>query len=134
MAEKLYLYLVSRDKKGFKLVTTFPATQQCPPTKITDIAALRMAEETTKAVESIAYEHRMKYDLWIQSAADFKSLKKSLEYRGYSNLPIQMSPLHVQGTKVRKKSDPKPKKEVDVRHVQPKGVMLRRKSDQRRVT
>lgn len=134
MAEKLYLYLAKRDKTGFKLIATFPTNQSYPPTKVDDVAKLGLSENIVNEIKPIIYENRMRYDVWIQTAKDFKELKASLQYRGYKNLPIQMSPMYRQGTSIRNKSEPKPKQDVNLRNLQPKTTMLRRKSDQRRVT
>lgn len=83
---KIYVYLAHRDKEGIKLMGNFNSNQEVHQ-KISNTAELKLPKDLEKAISSAAYENRMKWDLWIESAIDFKDLSKKLKNRGFKNIP-----------------------------------------------
>ena len=72
----------------------------------------------------------MEYEPWIESAETFGDLKKSLTKRGYRNLPLQQAPKHMPlPTPLGEKT-----KEANSDHLVKKRSMLRKGSDQARLT
>lgn len=95
--QKLYLYLARRDRKGIMLLSTFPAPKDVRPTRVADINSLNLPPKLTKEITETVHENRMLYEPWIESANSFGDLKNSLKKRGYRNLPLNQSPMHMPG-------------------------------------
>lgn len=94
---KLYLYLARRDRKGIMLLSTFPAEKDVHPTRVADIKKLNLPPKLTKEISETVHDNRMMYEPWIESANSFGDLKQSLKKRGYRNLPLNQSPMHMPG-------------------------------------
>jgi len=101
MMEKIYLYLGRRDKKGIKVLSTFPGVTLAPA-RITDVKNLHLPPALESAVSKTAYENRFLWEVWIESAASFNALKEGLSKRGYRNLPLQADPIHPTGVYCKK--------------------------------
>jgi hypothetical protein len=93
VAEKMYLYLGRRDKKGLKLVTVLsgPVT---PMTRLPDVGVLNLPLDMAREITDLIHQDRMMYEPWVETAGSYQELKKRLEERGYSDLPIHTSPLY----------------------------------------
>jgi hypothetical protein len=88
MASSLYVYLARLDKKGMKVISAFPFGQKVYATKVSDIEKLNLNPELSLKIAKEAYENRMMYELYLESADSFEDLKASLSKRGYSRLPV----------------------------------------------
>ena len=88
---KLYVYLLRRDKKGMKLITTLNQTKECHPTRLPNPQILNLPFKWESEIEKIAHEHRMMWEPWLESAESYQGLRESLKKRGYSALPISPS-------------------------------------------
>jgi hypothetical protein len=94
--EKIYLYLGRRDKKGIQILSIFPGTSLAPA-RITDVKNLHLPPALEAAVANTAYTNRFLWEVWVESATNFRTLKEKLSKRGYQNLPIQANPIHPTG-------------------------------------
>jgi hypothetical protein len=89
---KAYLYFTKRDKKNVKIaaVLNHPNDLYAKVDKITD---LQLHPEWEKAIEELAQEYKMQWDLWIETADNFKDLQGRLIRRGFDKTPIRPTPL-----------------------------------------
>lgn len=90
---KTYLYLLRRNKKGFKLLSVL-GSQPIEATKLEDVYSLNLPESVSNGINEMVYAHRMDWELWIETALNFNELKDSIEKRGYSELPNSAIPMH----------------------------------------
>ena len=88
---RLYIYLAQRNKKGIKILTVLNG-EACPPTKLPDITAIGLPANFSKKLAKEIYDHRMRWEPWVESAENFAALKAALKKRGYSDLPFCSSP------------------------------------------
>ena len=84
----LYIYMAKLNKEGIKVISSFPFVHKVHPTKVGDIRSLNLTPEMTQKVTKEFKENKMHYDLYVETAENFESLKKALAKRGYSHLPI----------------------------------------------
>lgn len=117
----LYIYLARRDKKGIKVVSGFNFEGKAYATRVEDISRLGLGPQVSALVSKEAYENRMEYELFIESAESFDDLRLSLQNRGYSNLPLQQFTGYIGPTSINKNA-----------LVTAKSTMMRRNSDFRR--
>lgn len=116
----LYLYLARRDKKGIKVLSAFSFEGKAYPTRVQDINKLGLNPKIAGQVAKDAYENRMAYELFVESAESFDDLKNSLSKRGYSHLPLQQFTGYTNFTGIDKKA-----------LVTKKSTMLRRNSSKK---
>lgn len=90
---KLYIYAANRNKDGIKILTTLTCPQYFNPTKIIDIYKIGLEPELENSISNYYDKYKMHWDLMIESADSFKSLKDSLKNRGFYNLPLFSSSL-----------------------------------------
>lgn len=91
--EKIYLYLARRDKKGLKILTTFPSNgKSFSPTRVLDLKSLGLDPTLENQLEETIKENKMMWEPWLELSKSYQSLKQSLLKRGYSNLPIHSKP------------------------------------------
>ena len=121
ITNSLYLYLARRDKKGIKVVSGFGFKGKAYAARVEDISRLGLNPQVSATVAREAYENRMEYELFVESAESFDDLRISLQNRGYSNLPLQQFTGYVGPTSINKNA-----------LVTTKSTMLRRNSDIRR--
>lgn len=117
----LYIYLARRDKKGIKVVSGFNFEGKAYAMRVEDISRLGLSPKVSALVSKEAYENRMDYELFIESAESFDDLRTSLQNRGYSNLPLQQFTGYIGPTSINKNA-----------LVTAKSTMMRRNSDFRR--
>lgn len=89
MMNNMYVYLARRDRKGVKFLGGFPHANKVYPTKISeaDIPKLSSDQKTSNELVSAIRENRMEYEMIIETAPSFDSLRSSLVKRGYSKIP-----------------------------------------------
>lgn len=117
----LYIYLARRDKRGIKVISGFNFKGKAYATRVEDISRLGLSPQVAGLVSKEAYENRMDYELFIESAESFDDLKISLQNRGYSNLPLQQFTGYIGPTNINTNA-----------LVTKKSTMIRRNSDFRR--
>ena len=85
----MYVYLAKRDKSSVKVIGEFEYATKVYPTKLDQhgIASLNMNSQAASIVSKEAWNNRMDYELYMESASSFEELKSSLRARGYSHLP-----------------------------------------------
>jgi len=122
---KNYIYLAGRSKKGIKVLAVLKGENQ-PATRLSDVTKLGLPSDLLQKITKKIHEDRMLWEPWIASAADYVELKEILRNKGYSDLPMNASPLFDVSLKsvIRNKSD---FNEVVVKAVQkPSPTMLRK--------
>jgi len=90
---KIYLYLARRDKKGLRLISVLdgPAT---PPVRLSNVKLLNLPRNMEGEVGRIVHDNRMYWEPWLESAASYEALKKSLRGRGY-RVPSHADPMYL---------------------------------------
>lgn len=86
---EMYVYLARRDKKGVKILASFDHQATVHPTRVDlgDIPGLGMDPGMNSLVAREAFDNRMHYELYLETAESFDGLRSSLAGRGYSRVP-----------------------------------------------
>lgn len=121
MANNLFIYLARLDKKGIKVLTAFDHAQKVYATRVSNVESLGMSPRVSSMISKEAFDNRMQYELYAESADSFESLRSSLKSRGYSHLPMQQFTGYTLPTTVNNKN-----------LITNKSTMLRRNSDVKR--
>lgn len=103
---KIYLYLLKRDRKEAKLIAVLDGLETSP-VKIDEISKLRLQPELTQFVTEIVRQHRMEWELWMQSTENGEALRKTLEKNGclyFCQKPLikQINPVDTRSFKQKK--------------------------------
>lgn len=85
---KLYIYLAGLDRKGIEVAAVIPYGKKVYPTRVRAVSDLGLSPDTAGVVASMAAAKRMTHEVFCESAPSYNSLIKSLEARGYRNLPM----------------------------------------------
>jgi hypothetical protein len=83
---RLYLYLASRSKSDTKLVAVLRGDSEV--SSVVDVKSLKLPLITEQDIEKIVYDHRMQYELRIQSSPSYALLRKKLSKQGYKEIPL----------------------------------------------
>lgn len=81
----LYLYLVGRNKRGLKLITTLSGPTQ--RAKVEDVSQLRLPIKLQLEVQKVIHENKMEYECWLESASSFEEIRQLARSRGITNIP-----------------------------------------------
>ena len=106
--KRLFLYLARRDKKGMKLLSTFPY-KSCPPTRVTDLGSLRLPIQLQNAIQKTIRDHGLEWEVWLEAADSYSDLSEGMRKRGYRNVSAPASPMHMmplQSVALGKRPDP----------------------------
>lgn len=90
---KLYIYLANRNKNGIKVLNTSSCATQYNSIKINDVSKIGLENSLEEKISNYYSQHKMNWDLIVETAESFKELKDSLKKRGYYNLPLFSSSL-----------------------------------------
>lgn len=60
--------------------------------RLTDFRSLQLPEMKEREITQIAYENRMHWEVWMESAESYQELRENLAKRGYTNLPLSSGP------------------------------------------
>lgn len=60
-------------------------------TRIEDIKQLQLKQEWEEKLREIVYKNRIEWELWIESAKDYKDLRRKLIAKGITGVPISFS-------------------------------------------
>lgn len=104
-----FLYMPRRDRKSMILIMTLEG-QNIPRTFIKDFSILGFDKEKTETLEKFYQPYKMNYDIVIESANDFNSLKKRLLEKGFRNLPVTNQPIFTNWEKEKLKNSIKSQK------------------------
>lgn len=85
---RLYIYLAGLDRKGIEVLAGFAYSKKVYATRIRDVSSLGMDPTVARKISIAAAEKKMTHELYAETAESFEDLKKALNERGYSNLPI----------------------------------------------
>ena len=88
---KIYLYLARRDKKGIRVLSVISGNDYFPPTRVNNIEDLNLPSKMESIISKEILENKMLWELWIEGAENYDSLRKSLKKRRYKNLPLSYS-------------------------------------------
>jgi hypothetical protein len=91
MADKVYVYLGRRDKKGMKLLAVVDGPR-LNATRLEDLSKV-MPIHAVPQIKPIIHQERMMYEPWAESAPSFADLKNQMRLRGYSGLPLSEKPI-----------------------------------------
>jgi hypothetical protein len=97
-----------------------------PASRVKDVKSLSLPDSIEQSIAAIVDEHKMDWELWIQSADDFEVFRASLGKRGYTNLPNYSTPLY---RPERDALTPKPVAIPNTRALHKPKTMLQRKKD-----
>lgn len=86
---KTYLYLLKRNKKDTKVIGTINCNGTIHPTRILDLDLLGLAATERLGLKKIIEDHKMDWELWLESAENYSELKSNMEKR---KLTISASP------------------------------------------
>jgi hypothetical protein len=127
MQNQIYIYLAKRDKKGIKLLANFPHKTKTYPIKVKAerLESFQFSFQIKNLLYSEIEKNKLNYELYLESASSFNELKKSLSKRGYTNLPIQQFNLRLEDENQTINEN---------LFLNKKSLMIRRKSDQARLT
>lgn len=87
----LWLYLARRDTKGIRVLTVFQGREQ-PAIRITDLSILQLPSSWEAEIGQIVEDNRLLWELFIESAKDYETLRQNLKKRGYTSLPLNNQP------------------------------------------
>ena len=124
MKNQMFIYLAKKNKKGIKCVASFSYDKKCFPSKITNLENSLLSNDVKKIIYQELNKNKYIYDIYAETASSFEELKKSLMRRGYTDLPLQQFNITIG-----------PNQTINEKSlITEKNVMLRKKSDQSRVT
>jgi hypothetical protein len=87
----LWLYLARRDSKGIRVLTVLRGRNQ-PALRITDMSVLQLPSSWEAEIRQIVEDNRLQWELFIESADDYDTLRQNLKNRGYTSLPLNNQP------------------------------------------
>ena len=90
--QRLYLYLASRNKQGIKLLTILQGSEVVN-SDVENLSEFNLPEVWEKQISRLIHENRILYTPRIESAKDFRELRSRLAHRGFTNLPMGVTPL-----------------------------------------
>jgi hypothetical protein len=88
---RLYLYLGSRSKSDTKLVAVLRGNKEV--SSVVDIKSLKLPLVLEQQIEREVYDHRMQYELRVESSPSYNLLRKKLLKQGYKEVPLDPSPM-----------------------------------------
>lgn len=83
----IWIYLARRDKTGIRILSQFRG-KKIMPTRVLNLPDLKLPTDYQEVLSKTIYDNRMMYEPWIESAADYASLRAKLKARGYTNIPL----------------------------------------------
>ena len=75
-----------------KLVTPLKSKNKIY-SRIEKLTSLGLSAAWEKQISNVVYENRMMWELWVETAKDWETLKKALRKRGYRNVPNHSGPM-----------------------------------------
>ena len=84
----MYIYLARLDRKGMKVLASFPHGSTVYPTRVRDLNRLGLNRELFQKVASETQQNKMTHELYFESAPSLERLMDSLRERGYTHLPM----------------------------------------------
>ena len=125
---KLYLYLARRDKKGIRVLSVINGKDYFPPTRVNNVEELSLPSKMESIISKEILENKMLWELWVEGAENYDSLRKGLKKRKYKNLPLSYSSVcqEYESKVYVPKDKPKPI-EINRKLNNPIKTMLRRK-------
>jgi len=78
---KTYLYLLKRNKKDAKVISTIKCSGNIHPTRLIDLDQLGLASSERLGLKKIIEDHKIDWELWVESAENYNDLRVNLENR-----------------------------------------------------
>ena len=96
MARKLYLYMARRDKQAVKTLTVLECEdyEVIPAIRVENIDFLNVPIVTQSEIMKTIYEHRLLWELWVETADNYTDLRAKIKGRGYANVPAYVNSKH----------------------------------------
>ena len=91
---RLYLYLARRDRTGITMISIFETPREVMAIRLEAASRLGLPTHESTGLQKMFDENRMNWEPWIETAEDYEALKRSLEGRGYKNVPVSCRPAH----------------------------------------
>jgi|SRR5581483_539421 len=88
--EKAYIYLVRRNKKDTKIVGVLQSSEPIYPSRL-DLNCFPAKIKLN--LQNIANEHKMDWEMWIETVENYNLLKDSLLARGITAASSPNSPI-----------------------------------------
>jgi len=88
----LWLYLSKRDKKGVQIIAKL-LCREINPIPLANIKLLSLPPSWEGKIADIIEQNKIYWEPWVQTASTFDDLKFNLKIRGYSNVPVNGSPM-----------------------------------------
>ena len=89
---KIWVYLARRDNSAVELLTSVLGSQQTP-NRLTDLAPLLLPQHVKNQIEKKVNDNNLLWELWVESASTFDSLRTALKNRGYKQIPTSGTPI-----------------------------------------
>ncbi len=80
--EKVYLYIARRNKQDTKIVGVLKSSGYIHAVRVDDLSLLGLPAPKIQALKSILEMHKFEWDLWLESADSYKTLKQNMLSRG----------------------------------------------------
>ncbi len=99
---KVYLYLLRRNRKDSKIIGIMTSESPVLPTRLTDLDLLGLHVQERMKLKKIIDEHRLDWDVWMESVENYEELRKSLANRHIIAATSANTPLLDMGTAIPK--------------------------------
>jgi len=91
--ERAYLYLARRNRRGVRVLLSFPAKEKIHGTRMSDIRMLGLDTSLERDILLLIYDNRMLWEPWIETALGYADLVRSLRRRGFHRIPHAANPI-----------------------------------------
>lgn len=91
--EKIYLYLVKRNKTDAKVIGTLISAHHIQMGRLTTLDDLGLVAQERLDLAKVVQDHRMEWEPWIETAGNYHQLRESMLKRGIHAPPSANSPL-----------------------------------------
>jgi len=91
--EKIYLYLVKRNKTDAKIIGTLVSPNHIQTSRLTNLDDLGLTAQERIDLTKAVQDHRMEWEPWIETAGNYHILRESMLKRGIHAPPSANSPL-----------------------------------------
>jgi hypothetical protein len=122
----IYLYLARRDKKEVKILATFNG-DKIHRTLIQDVTDLNLPDVYAGDIKQVFEEHKMLWEVWIESADSFQNLTNVLVKRGYQKMPRPSPMLKIKPATIVKSAQERIAIVPRIK-VSPRNIMIQRSS------
>jgi len=91
--EKIYLYLVKRNKTDAKVIGTLVSPHYIQTGRLANLDELGLNAQERMDLIKVVQDHRMEWEPWVETAANYQILRENMLKRGIHAPPSANSPL-----------------------------------------